>query len=85
MLVSTKTTTLHEHNIRAASMEILVSNFCMCLDETFGATRATQRNVPPCDTFIRNYEPNRVPEMSLSYFQNMPTYYPSGKYKLLVR
>ena len=84
-MVSTKTTTLHEHNIRAASMEILVSNFCMCLDEKFGATRATQRNVSPCDTFIRNYEPNRVPEMSLSYFQNMLTCYSSGKYKLSIR
>ena len=85
MLVSTKTTALHEHNIRATGIKILVSNFCVCLDETFGATRATQRNVPPCDTFIRNYEPNRVPEMSLSYFQNMLTCYSSGKYKFSIR
>ena len=30
-------------------------------------------------TFFRNYEPNRTPEMSLSYLPNMPIYYPSGK------
>ena len=33
----------------------------------------------PHDTFFRNHEPNRVPEMSLSYLQNMTIYQPSGK------
>ena len=31
-----------------------------------------------------NHESNRVPEMMLSYLQNMSFYYPSGKYKLAI-
>ena len=31
-----------------------------------------------------NHESNRVPEMILSYLQNMSFYYPSGKYKLAI-
>ena len=31
----------------------------------------------PHDSFLRNHEPNCVPEMSLSYLQNMPIYFPS--------
>ena len=37
-----------------------------------------------CDTFFWNNEPNRVPEMSLNYLQNIPIYCPSGKYKILI-
>ena len=33
-------------------------------------------------TFFRNHEPNRIPEMSLSYLPNMQIYYPSKKDKL---
>ena len=39
----------------------------------------------PCHTFFRNHEPNRVPETSLSYLQNMSIYFPSVKYKLSIR
>ena len=40
----------------------------------------------PRNAFFGNHEPDRVLEMSrLSYWQNMLTYYPSGKDKLSTR
>ena len=56
----------------------------MYLFETFGTTRATGIKVHVAILFFKNHEPNRVPEMSLSYMQNMPSYYSSGKYKLSI-
>ena len=38
-----------------------------------------------CDTFSRNHEPNRLSQTNLSYSLNMPIYFPSGIYKLLIR
>ena len=38
----------------------------------------------PGDTFFRNHEKYCVPKMSLSYLQNMPIYFSSGKYKLSI-
>ena len=37
------------------------------------------------NTFSTNHKPNQVTEMSLRYLQNMPIYFPSGKYKLSIR
>ena len=50
--------------------------------ETFGAYM--QRARAPNDTFFRNHERNRLPEMSPSYLQNIPTYYLSRKHKLSI-
>ena len=44
----------------------------------------TTKKCTPCDTFFRNHEPNRVPEMSLSCLQDMPIFYTSGKYELSI-
>ena len=45
----------------------------------------TSKKRVPRDTFFRNHEPNRVLEMSLSYWRNKPISYPSEKYKLSIR
>ena len=37
------------------------------------------------DTFFRNCEPSRVPEMSLSHSENKATCFPSDTYKLSIR
>ena len=37
----------------------------------------------PCKFFVRNHEVDNVPEIGLSYLQNMPIYYPSRKHKLI--
>ena len=42
------------------------------------------KNRLPPDIFFRSLEPNRVPEMSLSYLQSMPTYYPLEKFKFSI-
>ena len=38
----------------------------------------------PRDMFFRNHNLNHVTEIRLRYLQNMPVYYPSRKYKLLI-
>ena len=47
-------------------------------------TYTTVNNSQTCDNFFRNHEPSRVAEMSLSYSQNMPIYYSSGKCELSI-
>ena len=49
------------------------------------ACTTTVKKRAPRDTFVRNHEPHRLPETSRSYLQNMPIYFPSGKYKLTIR
>ena len=39
----------------------------------------------PRDVFFRNHKPNHVPEISLSYLQNMPIYYHPGKHEISIR
>ena len=50
-------------------LESLLHNFFGWFVDTFGATFASHA---PGDTFFRNHEPNRIPEMSFSYLQNLP-------------
>ena len=85
MFISINTTNSHERNFRAAKIGNSTVHFSGWLVETFGATRASRRNVHPRDTVFKNHEPNRVPDMSLGYFQNIPIYYTSEKYKLSIR
>ena len=52
----------------------------VCLAETFSAPKKKHAS---CKTFFRNCAPYRVPNMNLSYSQNMPICYPAGKYNLM--
>ena len=86
VFISIKTTSPHEGSLRAEiELEILLHNIFACVVETLRATRAPRRNMYLVIFFFRNDELNRLPEMSLRNLQNASVYYPSGKYKLLIR
>ena len=83
VFISIKTTSPHEGSLRAEiELEILLHNIFVCLVETLRTTRAPRRNMHLVIFFFRNDE---LPEMSLRNLQNASVYYPSGKYKLLIR
>ena len=69
---------------RLKKLKILVNNFFCVPFWDFWYHACNRNKSARCDTFFKNHEPNRVPEMSLSYMQNMPSYYSSGKYKLSI-
>ena len=66
-------------------LSILVHIFLDTLLGLLAHMRITVKESTLRDTCFRNHEPNRVPEMSLSYLQHIPIYYTSGKYKLSIR
>ena len=76
-----KTITAHKGNLRAERLEILLPSFFVCLVETFNARLHHRGKTCISWFFVRN----RVPEMGLSYLQNIQVYYPSVKYELLIR
>ena len=66
-------------------LEILRHSFLLALLRlSVHAYSTVVKKCEPCGTFFRNHERNRVPEISLSYSQNMPSYFPSGRYKLSI-
>ena len=82
---------MEDHNLQDGRTEI----FCIelhkcfvCFVETFGACNVhhhyTVKNWAPRVTFFRNHEPNHVTGVSLTHLQNMPNYFPPGKYKLSI-
>ena len=66
-------------NLRAERIRNSDVHFFVCLVETLVLLAHLQQ------IFFRNYEPNPVPDMNLSYLQSMSIYYPSRKYKLSMR
>ena len=84
VFISIKTTSPHEGKLRPERIENSGTLSLYTL-EVLVHMRTTAKELTPCDAFFRNHEPNRVPEMTLSYLQNIPTYYHSGKYKMSIR
>ena len=74
---SVKTTGTHEGNLRAERIRNSGTQFlCVpCLE--FGAhVHHKGSKHATWDTFLRNHEHNRVPEISLIQLKKMPIYYP---------
>ena len=70
---------------RLIKLKILVHNFFKLCGNS-GATCAPQINVSFLWYFFKEKKwLNRVSEVMLSYLQNLPIYYLSGKYKLSIR
>ena len=59
-------------------------NFFVSPVETFGASLVPHEETCTLWLFFRSRRPNWAPEMSLSYLQNMTTYYPLWKYILSI-
>ena len=74
MLISIKATSSHEGNFRTERIRNSGAQFFVCLVETFGATRASRRNVHlvPLFSEIMN-QANRVPKMSFSCANLLPS------------
>ena len=76
MFISIKASSSHEGSFRAERNENSGKHFFYTwLRHAFSGNESAH-----CDTFFRNHEPNRVRELSLSYMQNMPIYYPGFIY-----
>ena len=84
MFTCLKTTSPHEGNLKLKELEIWYTNFLYALLSLLEHACITAKKRAPLDTFFRNYEPNYVPEVSLSYLQNMPIYYLLGKHTLSI-
>ena len=80
-----KTYSLHKVNFRAERNS--GAYFFVCLVETFDVTHTcTSKKSSPCDiTFFQKSWTKSCTKLSLSYFQNMPIYYSSGKFKISIR
>ena len=82
--LSIKATSPHEGILWARSIRNSRAQFmCVPCRDFWCHVRLAKKRTPP-DTFLKNHEPNCVPETNLNYLQNMPIHYPSGKYKLSV-
>ena len=86
MIISIKITSPHEGNLRAEKIgNSCTQFFCMPFLRLLVYACATVKKREPPHAFFRNHKPNHVLEyISLGYFQNMPIYYTSAKYKLSV-
>ena len=70
--IKTTSTSPHDGNLGLKELDILVHNIFLCLVGNFTAPRMLhKRKRSPYDTFFRTYDPNCVPEISLTCLQNM--------------
>ena len=74
----------HKGNFSTERNRISGAHFFCTLFRICGCHKSTSKNHALGDTFFRNHQPNGIPEMSLSYFQNMSVYYTSGKHILSI-
>lgn len=82
--MSFRPTSSHKGNFSPERIRNSGAQFFCTLFRICGCHASTPKNHALDDTFFRIHEPNRIPEMSLSYFQNMSVYYTSGKYILSI-
>ena len=86
VFISTTTTSLHKDNLRAERIGNSDPQFFLyaLVRHLVHACTIVVKKHAPWDNFFKNDEPNRVSEMSLSYSQNRPIYFPSGKHKVSI-
>ena len=73
-----KTPNPYERNLRAERIRNSGVQFFCVPFETLDDMRHHEERAPR-DTLFKNYEPNCITEISLSYLQNMSICYPPGK------
>ena len=82
--MSLRPSSSHKGNFSTERIRISGVYFFCTLFRICGCHESTSKNHALGDTFFGNHEPNRKPEMSLGYFQNMSVYYTSGKHILSI-